>query len=210
MAIRVAIFDDNKDRRESLKYLVEMFDDLDCVGVFEHCNDVLRDVKLTSPDVILMDIEMPGLNGIEGVKLIKSSYPEVLVLMQTVFEDDDKLFESIKAGASGYILKKTNPEKLIEAIREVVDGGAPMTPSMAIKVLKFFQTQAPVSNLYELTSREKNILSLLVDGLSYKMIADRENISFHTVNSHVRKIYEKLHVHSLGEAVSKALKERLL
>jgi two-component system nitrate/nitrite response regulator NarL len=210
MAIKISIFDDNKDRRESLQYLVEMFDDLKCVGVFEHCNNVLDDIRISAPDVVLMDIEMPGMNGIEGVRLIKSSFPDVLVLMQTVFEDDDKLFESIKAGASGYILKKATPEKLIEAIREVVDGGAPMSPSMAIKVLKFFQTQQPISNLYELTTREKNILSLLVDGLSYKMIADRESISFHTVNSHVRKIYEKLHVHSLGEAVSKALKERLL
>ncbi len=210
MSIRVAIFDDNKDRRESLKYLVEMYDDLLCVGIFEDGMRVLEVIKETSPDVVLMDIEMPGMNGIEAVKRIRSNYPQVLVLMQTVFEDDDNLFESIKAGASGYILKKSNPDKIIEAIHDVIEGGAPMTPSMAIKVLRFFQSTRATENLYSLTEREKKILSLLVDGLSYKMIAARENISFHTVNSHVRKIYEKLHVHSLGEAVSKALKERLL
>lgn len=210
MPIRVAIFDDNKDRRESLKYLVEMYDDLLCVGIFEDGMRVLEVIKETSPDVVLMDIEMPGINGIEAVKRIRSNYPKVLVLMQTVFEDDDNLFESIKAGASGYILKKSNPDKIIEAIHDVMEGGAPMTPSMAIKVLRFFQSTRATENSYSLTEREKKILSLLVDGLSYKMIADRENISFHTVNSHVRKIYEKLHVHSLGEAVSKALKEGLL
>ncbi len=210
MAIRIAIFDDNKDRRESLKYLVEMYDDLLCVGMYEDGVHVLEAMKECSPDVVLMDIEMPVVNGIEAVKKIRSKYPEILVLMQTVFEDDDNLFESIKAGASGYILKKTNPEKIIEAIHDVVEGGAPMTPSMAIKVLRFFQNTPAAENSYSLTEREKKILALLVDGLSYKMIADRESISFHTVNSHVRKIYEKLHVHSLGEAVSKALKEKLL
>jgi len=209
MSIDVAIFDDNKDRRESLKYLVDMFDDMHCAGTFEDCSNVLVDIETTAPDVVLMDIEMPNVNGIDGVRIIKSAHPEIIVLMQTVFEDDENLFESIKAGASGYLLKKATPEKIIDAIREAMEGGAPMSPSIANKVLRFFQSQ-PVENTYALTDREKTVLALLVDGLSYKMIADREKISFHTVNSHVRKIYEKLHVHSLGEAVSKALKEKLL
>jgi two-component system nitrate/nitrite response regulator NarL len=210
MATRVIIFDDSKDRRDSLRYLLEMYDDLECVGLYEDCTRVLENVEESNPDVVLMDIEMPGVNGIDGVKKIKQKFPSVLVLMQTVYEDDDNLFESIKAGASGYLLKKSDPEKIIGAIREVVQGGAPLSPNMALKVLKYFQA-APVSNnQYALTEREKNVLGLLVDGLSYKMIADKEHISFHTVNAHVRKIYEKLHVHSLAEAVSKALKEKLL
>ena len=210
MAIRIVIYDDSKDRRDSLRYLLDMYDDMECVGMFEDCSNVLAEIAETRPEVVLMDIEMPGVNGIEGVKKIRQKYPDVLVLMQTVFEDDDNLFESIKAGASGYLLKKSDPEKIIHAIREVVQGGAPMSPNMALKVLKFFQSAPTTNNQYALTDREKNVLALLVDGLSYKMIADKENISFHTVNSHVRKIYEKLHVHSLAEAVSKALKEKLL
>lgn len=210
MSTRVAIFDDNKDRRESLNYLIDMQDDMTTCGVFDDCQHVLVDIKISSPDIVLMDIEMPKVNGIEGVRLIKTTYPHVHVLMQTVYEDDESLFESIKAGASGYLLKKATPEKIIEAIHEVQNGGAPMSPTMANKVLRFFQAQGATPNDYSLTEREKNILALLVDGLSYKMIADRESISFHTVNSHVRKIYEKLHVHSLGEAVSKALREKLL
>jgi DNA-binding NarL/FixJ family response regulator len=210
MATRVIIFDDSKDRRDSLHYLLNMYDDMNCVDMFEDCTQVLKNIEDTKPDVVLMDIEMPGVNGIEGVKKIKQKFPEVLVLMQTVFEDDDNLFESIKAGASGYLLKKSDPDRIISAIREVVNGGAPMSPNMALKVLKFFQSAPATNNQYALTEREKTILSALVDGLSYKMVADKENISFHTVNAHVRKIYEKLHVHSLAEAVSKALKEKLL
>lgn len=210
MSIRVAVYDDSRERRESLSYLIGMFDTLECVGTYNDCSNVIDDVKQSRPDVILMDIEMPIVNGIEGVKKIKKAFPDIVILMQTVFEDDENLFESIKAGASGYLLKKTNPEKIIEAITEVVNGGAPMTPSIASRVLKYFQNNNATSNNYALTDKERKILSLLVDGLSYKMIAVRENISFHTVNSHVRKIYEKLHVHSLGEAVSKALKENLL
>lgn len=210
MSIRVAIFDDSKDRRDSLCYLLEMYEDMELVGIFEDCTHVLKNIEETRPMVVLMDIQMPNVNGIEGVKKIKSKFPDVMVLMQTVFEDDDNLFESIKAGASGYLLKKSDPDKIIFAIREVVQGGAPMSPNMAFKVLKFFQSDPVTNNQYALTDREKNVLGLLVDGLSYKMVADKENISFHTVNAHVRKIYEKLHVHSLAGAVSKALKENLL
>jgi DNA-binding NarL/FixJ family response regulator len=210
MATRVIIFDDSKDRRDSLRYLLEMYDDMECVGLFEDCTDAIENVDESKPDVVLMDIEMPGVNGIEGVKRIKQKFPNVLVLMQTVYEDDDNLFESIKAGASGYLLKKSDPERIIGAIREVVQGGAPLSPNMALKMLRFFQSTPATQNQYALTEREKNVLGLLVDGLSYKMIADKEHISFHTVNAHIRKIYEKLHVHSLAEAVSKALKEKLL
>ncbi len=210
MSIKIAVFDDNKDRRESLEYLIRMHDDFDFVGAFESCILIDQKVKELQPDVILMDIDMPEISGIEATKIIKQIRPITIVIMQTVFEDDEKVFQSLKNGASGYLLKKTAPEKIVEAIREARDGGAPMTPSIANKLLKFFQDSNAPTIDYALTEREKTILSLLVDGLSYKMIAEKESISFHTVNSHIRKIYEKLHVHSLGEAVSKAIKENLI
>jgi DNA-binding NarL/FixJ family response regulator len=210
MNIRVALFDDNQDRRESLHYLLSTQEGFECVGAFSDCRDVLRNIAQTQPDVVLMDIEMPYVNGIEGVKKIKLQFPKLPVLMQTVYEDDDHVFESIKSGASGYLLKKTSPEKIIEAIKEAADGGAPITPSIALRILRYFQGNTASENTYALTEKEKLILALLVEGLSYKMIANKESISYHTVNSHVRRIYEKLHVHSLGEAVGKALRERLV
>ena len=211
--IRIIIFDDSRERRESIELLVSMFDDMEFAGSFETCEGAVRAVEALTPNVILMDIQMPGMTGIEGVRQIKNAHPTAVVLMQTVFEDEQRIFDSIKAGASGYILKSASPDKLVEAIREAADGGAPMTPSVAIKVLNFFQQlnqepQKPTD--YLLTDREKDILSQLVEGKSYKMIAAEYHISYHTVNSHIRRIYEKLHVHSLGEAVSKALKERLV
>lgn len=215
--IRVAVFDDSSDRRESLSYLLGLFDDMECVGLFEDATDAVEKLRECNPHVVLMDIEMPRTNGIEGVKAIKAALPEVIVIMQTVFEDDDSLFKSIRAGASGYILKRDDPQRTIEAVREARNGGASMNASMALKILRFFHSQEsdeatedPAKPSYPLTDRERNILSLMVDGLSYKMIASRENISYHTVNSHIRNIYDKLHVHSASEAVSKALREGLV
>lgn len=210
MPIRVAIFDDNANQRESLEYFISMFDDLNLVGAFQDCTEVENTIALSKPDVVLMDIDMPQISGIEATKIIKSKFPRTVIIMQTVFEDDDKVFDSLKNGASGYLLKKTSPEKIVEAIRDAYEGGSPITPSIATKMLRYFQEQIPAKENYSLTEREKNILSSMVDGLSYKMIASKENISFHTVNSHIRKIYEKLHVHSLGEAVSKALRENII
>jgi DNA-binding NarL/FixJ family response regulator len=215
--IRVAVFDDSSDRRESLSYLIGLFEDMVCVGAFEDAAKAAMDVRACQPDVVLMDIEMPRVNGIEGVKAIKAVMPEITIIMQTVFEDDDSLFNSIRAGASGYILKRDDPYRTIEAVREAYNGGASMNAGMALKVLRYFQSQTTEKadttsgqTTYALTDRERTILSLMVEGLSYKMIADREHISFHTVNSHIRNIYEKLHVHSLSEAVSKALREGLV
>src|SRR5687767_5130353 len=181
------------------------------VGARDNCNDVEADILQLKPHVVLMDIDMPGTNGIEGLKRIKKQAPEVFIIMQTVFEDDDKIFTAIHAGADGYFLKKTKPEKLIEGIRDVLDGGAPMTSSVARKVLHMFAHQSSDKqvNPFNLTEREIEILSMLGKGMSYKMIADAGGISFHTVNSHLKKIYEKLHVHSATEAVSKAFSTRL-
>jgi len=162
---------------------------------------------------VLMDIDMPNVNGIEGVRRIRKQFSELLIVMQTVFEDNEKIFDSITAGANGYILKKASPEKIIEGIQDVVEGGAPMTASVAKKVLTHFQKE-PASNQddnpFQLSAREKEILTMLVKGLSYKMIGDACGISTHTVNNHLKIIYKKLHVHSATEAVSKALKQKVV
>ncbi|MBK9401349.1 MAG: response regulator transcription factor [Bacteroidetes bacterium] len=211
--IKVMVFDDNKGRLESLELLINQYDDMKCVGTFVNCEGIIEKVKVLLPDVILMDIDMPGLNGIEGLKLIRKSMPDVMVIMQTVFEEEDKIFEAVKSGAHGYFLKKTSPLKLIEGIRDVMEGGAPMTPSVAKKVLEVFQNKTNSRNknsTFDLTPRELEILSHLVKGSSYKMIADACGISWHTVNSHFKKIYEKLHVHSATEAISVAIEQRIV
>ena len=205
MATKILVYDDNRGRREALQLLIESSGDLEFVGARENCNNVEADILQLKPDVVLMDIDMPGTNGIEGLKRIRTQAPEVFIIMQTVFEDDEKIFTAIHAGAHGYFLKKTKPDKLIEGIRDVLEGGAPMTSYVARKVLQMFTQQASDKrvNQFDLTDRELEILSMLGKGMSYKMIADAGNISFHTVNSHLKKIYEKLHVHSATEAVSK-------
>lgn len=215
MPIRIAIFDDNKNIRESLSLLLQTVDDFEVAGSFSHVLDCIDDIRQSRPDVVLMDIEMPAMSGIEAVQLLKKEFPQIQVLMQTVFEDDDRVFDSICAGASGYILKNQLNVKLIDAIRELQFGGSPMSPSIARKVLNKMQS---VSSLlkpeaapdYHLTSREKEVLGCLVNGLSYKMIASDLNISYETVRSHVKKIYEKLHVASLTEVVAKAIHQKLV
>ncbi len=156
-------------------------------------------METTQPDVVLMDIHMPGVNGLEGLKQLKRNFPQVRVLMQTVFDENDLVFESIRNGANGYVLKKDSPARLVEAIREVYEGGAAMNPGIAQKVLSFF---SPRDKDSPLTEREVDVLKLLADGNSYKMAAAQLDISFHTVNTHIKKIYEKLHVQSLGEAIA--------
>ena len=212
MEIKVAVFDDNKTRRNGLQLLIDSTEGMKCVGTFEDCSNVLNNVNVSQPDVVLMDIDMPIVNGIEGVKLIRENYSDIKILMQTVFEEDEKIFASICAGADGYILKKTSPIKLIDSINEVMAGGAPMTPSIARQVLHLFnkQNQKSGNSLFDLSTRELEILSLLVKGLSYKMIAEKCFISYSTVNTHIKHIYEKLHVHSVVEAVSKAISQRIV
>ena len=215
MSLRIAIFDDNKNIRDSIKMLLQTEPEFEVVGVYCHVLDVIEDIRESQPDVVLMDIEMPGMTGIEAVKLFKQGFPQIQVLMQTVFEDDDRVFDSICAGASGYILKNHINTKLLESIREVQYGGSPMSPSIARKVLSKMQQipqfvkpeEAPD---YHLTAREKEVLLCIVNGLAYKMIADQLNISYETVRSHVKKIYEKLHVASLTEAVAKAINQRIV
>lgn len=208
--IRVIIFDDNKDRRDSLEMLIGLHPRMICAATFENCRHLHDAIRNSQPDVVLMDIDMPGMSGIEAVKEIRKVWPSLHILMQTVFEDEARITASISAGADGYILKKVSPEKLIEGILDVMEGGAPMTPSVARYVLRMFQSQPEKSTSRTtdfLSPREKEILSHLVNGLSYKMIAAECGISIFTVNAHIRKIYEKMQVHSVAEAVSKALRD---
>jgi DNA-binding NarL/FixJ family response regulator len=208
--IKVIIFDDNDSLRDSVSMLLHDNADFTLAGSYSHCLDVTENIMETKPDVVIMDIDMPGINGIEGVKLIRKNFPTVQILMLTVFDDDEKVFAAIKAGAGGYILKNAEPVNLLHAISEVYNGGAPMTPGIARKVLLQFQTFLPEEKTeYNLSLREKEVLGLLVNGLSYKMIAGKLNITYDTVRAHMKKIYEKLHVASMTEAVAKAINQKL-
>ncbi|MFZ4544512.1 MAG: response regulator [Saprospiraceae bacterium] len=207
MGTKIFIYEDNTDRREGLKSLIQMYPDLVCVGAASNCANVEADLRKADANFVLMDIDMPLVNGIEGLKIIKKNYPGVKVLIQTVFDENEKIFECFKYGADGYILKKDSPAKLIEAIKEVMAGGTMMTPSIAYKVTSHFRLQqADDESKNLLTVKEKEVLKYLSEGYSYKMAAAEMNISYSTVNSHVKKIYEKLQVHSMGEAISYALK----
>lgn len=212
MGISVAIFEDNKVLRESLQQLINNTGDIVCTGSFADANKLLRNIRMADPDVVMMDINMPGISGIEAVQIIKEAFPQIRILMQTVFEENDKIFAAICAGASGYMLKKTPPQKMIEAIRETYLGGAPMTASVAAKVVEMFRLQSgsKKNEFINLSEREKEILSLLVKGKSYKAVASACFISIDTVSTHVRHIYEKLHVHSKSEAVAKAIIQKLV
>ena len=212
MEIKVAVFEDNKMLRASLQQLIDNAEGMACSGAFPDANKLLRNMQRANPDVVMMDINMPGISGIEAVQMIKEKFPQVQILMQTVFDENDKIFAAICAGASGYMLKKTPPLKMIEAIRETYFGGAPMTASVAVKVLQMFrmQTTSEKNEFIDLSDREKEILALLVKGKSYKVIASDCFISIDTVSTHVRHIYEKLHVHSKSEAVAKAIHQKLV
>jgi len=212
MNIRVAIFEDNNSLRNGLYQLIDGSSGFECVGAYPDCSNILQHIVAIKPDVLLMDIGMPGISGIEAVQIVKDKHPGIKILMQTIFEDSEKIFQSVCAGASGYILKNTSPSRILEAIRETFEGGAPMSPSIASKVLKIVQdTSLSVQkNSFHLSEREKEILACLVKGMSYKLIADNCFISIDTVRGHIRSIYEKLHVNSKSEAVVKAIRGRIV
>ena len=206
--IRIIIFEDNERLRESLSYLLQSAPGYEILGGYDNCKDAANIIRVYTPDVVLMDIDMPGESGIKGVSMIKETRPETAVIMYTVFEDDEKLFQCLCAGANGYLLKKTDPEKIFESIREVVEGGAPMSPSIAKKVIGSFQSPKTIHQ-YHLTERELDVLQLLAKGHSTKAIADKLHIAFNTVRSHLKNIYVKLHVNCGKEAIAKVLAEHI-
>ena len=210
--IKVVVVEDNDSIREGLKILINGTEGYNCIACYSDCEAMLKNIKKLNPDVLLMDIGLPGMNGIEGIKKVKLIIPELAILILTIYEENDLIFDALCAGACGYLVKKTPPYRLLEAIREVHEGGAPMSSHIARKVIDFFQkkpTSSQKSN-YDLTPREKEILTGLVEGHNFKAIADSLFISIETVRFHFRNIYKKLHVHSQSEAVAKAIKEGLI
>ena len=207
--IKVSIYEDNQQLSETLVWIIESCEELELVGTHADATNVLKDVETEQPHVIMMDIEMPSMTGIEAVNLLSQKakiMPKVLML--TVFEDTTRIFDAIKAGAVGYLVKKTSSEKIIESIKEVYNGGGAMSPSIALKVLNSFQE--PKANPYDLTAREIEVLHRLVEGDSYKLIAFHYNLSINTVEKHIMHIYQKLHVNSKGEAITKAIRNKLV
>lgn len=231
---RLTIFEDNGDYRESLKQLFRFTPDIEVVGAFPDCSRVSEAVLTTRPQVVLMDIDMPGMNGIEATEIVKNLSPSTQIIMLTVSEEEERIFNALRNGATGYLLKKSSPDELIDSVRLVVAGGSPMSPAIARKVLQFFhrlngivgntltpnpnQSASPIApetdffdnEASSLTPREHEILEGLVDGLSYKMIAARHYIAPDTVKNHIQGIYRKLHVNSKGEAISLALKRGIV
>jgi len=209
MPVTIIIFEDNDKLRDSLSVLLNGLGEYKVVGEYSNCTEAGTITRVYKPDVVLMDIDMPGESGVHGVRMVKEANPATAVIMYTVFEDDEKLFQCLCNGANGYLLKKTSPSRLIEAIHEVMEGGAPMSPSIARRVLNSFQT-GKSNNKYDLSEREMQVLQLLINGHSSKIIADQLYISFHTVRSHLKNIYAKLHVNCGKEAIAKALGEHIL
>lgn len=210
MAMSLLIYEDNGRLRESLHLLLNEGTGFEVLGAFPNCDEAVAQVSELAPDMVVMDIDMPGIGGIEGVRVIKSNFPDVKVIMHTVFDDDNRIFECICAGADGYLLKNTSPLKLIQALQELSEGGAPMSPFVAQKVFQFFRKNTAAQDTFNLTDREKVILELLVKGNSYKMIADKSFISVDTVKKHLQNIYHKLHVSCGTEAVAKALQHKII
>ena len=210
--IKVSIYEDNPSLLESLSYLIRGTRSFELCTAAPNAVHIIDDCKQSCPDVILMDIDMPELTGIDATRMVKTDFPDVNVMMLTVFEDKDKIFDALCAGATGYLLKKTPPAKIIEAVEELHQGGSPMSSGIARKALEFFSK--PVNDnkqeLYKLLPRELDVLQRLVMGDSYKMVADVCCISMGTVYSHINHIYRKLHVNSKSEAVIKAIKEGLV
>jgi DNA-binding NarL/FixJ family response regulator len=207
--IKIAVVEDNTALRASLVSLFDKTEGMRCVASLNNLLNVISEVGSALPDIILMDIGLPNISGIEGVRTVKTHFPAIQILMFTVFDDDEKIFDAIRAGASGYLLKKTPPDEIVQAVRELSLGGAPMTSSIARRVILSFQA-APATLVedYRLTVRENEILYSLVDGLSYKKIADKYCVSISTIRTHICNIYNKLHVNSKAQAVARVLGPR--
>jgi DNA-binding NarL/FixJ family response regulator len=209
--IRAAIVEDQRDIRDGLTMLINGTPGYRCTGVYRTMEDALVGITADSADVVLCDIGLPGMSGIEGIRILKERHPRLSLLMLTVYDDDERIFDALCAGASGYLLKRTAPARLLECLREAVSGGAPMSPEVASRVIALFREIRPPERAdYDLTPHETRLLKLLVDGHNYTTAADELKVSYNTVKFHMRHIYEKLQVHSKSEAVAKAMRERLI
>lgn len=209
--IGVAIIEDEREVREGLAMLIGGTRGFACVGKYRSVEDALRHLKNQRPDVVLTDIGLPGIDGIEGIRVLRELLPGAAFIALTIYDDNERIFAALCAGACGYLLKNTQPSRLLEALRETVAGGAPMSPEVARRVVSLFQQFAPPPNaVYHLTPQEKEILRMLTEGHSYKTAAHQLKISYHTVSFHLRNVYEKLQVHSMTEAVAKALREKIV
>lgn len=205
------IIEDLREVREGLAMLIGGTEGFQCAGSYRTMEDALKDIAGAAPDVILTDIGLPGMNGIDGTRILRDRFPDVPILALSVYDDDENVFDAICAGASGYLLKNTAPARLLESLREVVDGGAPMSPDVARRVITLFRDfRPPARASYDLTPQETQLLKLMVEGHHYKTAARELDISINTVSFHLKHIYEKLQVHSKSEAVAKALRERLI
>ena len=209
--IKVAIIEDQRDIREGLAAILCFTDGFACTGAYRSMEEALAKLTSELPDVALVDIGLPGMNGIDGIRLLRERYPRMLLLMLTIYDEDEYIFDALCAGACGYLLKKTPPTRLIEALREALSGGAPMSPEIASRVIRLFREVRPPERAdYQLTPHETRLLKMLVEGHNYKTAAAELGVSVTTVAFHMRHIYEKLQVHSKSEAVAKALRNRLV
>jgi DNA-binding NarL/FixJ family response regulator len=209
--IKVALIEDRREIRDGLAMLINGTSGFKCTGAYRSMEDALPRIGTDLPNVALCDIGLPGMSGIEGMRILKEKFPGLLLLMLTIYDDDERIFDALCAGACGYLLKKTPPAKLLEGLREAVDGGSPMSPEVARRVIALFRDIRPPERAdYELTPHETRLLKLLVEGHNYKTAALELNVSINTISFHMRHIYEKLQVHSKSEAVAKALRDRLV
>jgi DNA-binding NarL/FixJ family response regulator len=208
---KILIFEDNENYRNSLSDIINLSEDLEVCGTYGDCRMIKEVVSLHKPDLVILDIDMPHVDGLQGLYILKQNFPEVKAIMLTIFEENDKLFNAICLGAEGYLLKHTKPEKIIESVFDTLDGGSPMSPTIARKVLTVFkETGFSVPFEYHLSKKELETLTLLVNGNSYKMIAVAQDVSINTIRTHIKSIYIKLSVNSVSEAVAKAIREQIV
>ena len=209
--IRVAIVEDRREIREGLATIINGTAGFRCTGAFRSMEDALEGIRQDVPDVVLNDIGLPGMNGIDGIRVLKERHPELVVLMLTIYDDDERIFDALCAGASGYLLKNTEPARLLDSLREAASGGAPMSPEVARRVIALFREfRPPASTTHELTPHEVRLLRLFVEGHNYRTAAAELGVTVHTISFHLRSIYDKLQVHSKSAAVAKALRSRIV
>jgi DNA-binding NarL/FixJ family response regulator len=209
--VKVVVVEDHRELRDYISFMINSAEGYRCIGSYRTMEEAIQKIPGDIPDVVLSDIGLPGMSGIEGVKILKEQYPQILILMITVYDDDDRIFDALCAGASGYLLKKTAPAKLLDSLKEAIGGGAPMSPEVARRVITLFRSVRPPERAdYDLTPHETRLLKLLVEGHNYKTAAAKLGVTTATISFHLQHIYEKLQVHSKSEAVAKALKNRLV